>query len=173
MVPEWHVPTDLRQWAEKDRAATKATLMRLLGPLPPRPDPKAVRVTSREKHDGYTLERSEFHNGEMRVPGMLLVPDGLKDPGPTIIGLHGHSSSKETICTDETKPSNFGPLMAKEGYVVAAIDAYFNGERIGHGPRGKREDKLAIQVQPLARPHVVGHDDPRRTVLARLPGNQA
>ena len=141
-VPDWPVPTDLKQWTEKDRAATRATLLRLLGPMPPRPDPKKVKITSREKHDGYTLERFEFHNGEMRVPGILLVPEGLKGPAPTIVGLHGHASSMETVCTDETKPSCIGPMMARKGYVVAAIDAYFNGERVGHGPRGQRENKL-------------------------------
>lgn len=142
--PDWPVPTDLKKWTTTDRAATRATLLKLLGEMPARPDPKQVKVTAREKRDGYTLERFEFHNGvDSRVPGILLIPDGLKGPAPTIIGLHGHNSSKETICTDETKPQYIGPILAKKGYVVAAIDAYFNGERIGQGPRGKREDKIA------------------------------
>lgn len=142
-VPEWPLPADLQKWKTTDRPATRATLLRLLGEMPPRPDPKHVKILSREKKDGYTLERFEFHNGaDSRVPGILLVPDGLKGPAPTIIGLHGHASSMETICTDETKPQYIGPILATKGYVVAAIDAYFNGERVGHGPRGQRENKL-------------------------------
>jgi len=141
--PDWPVPTERRQWEAKDRAATRATLLKLLGELPSRPDAKGVKVTAREKRDGYTLERFEFHNGvDMRVPGILLIPDGLKGSAPTVIGLHGHNSSKETICTDEDKAQCIGPTLARKGYVVAAIDAYFNGERVGHGPRGQRETKL-------------------------------
>jgi dienelactone hydrolase len=142
--PDWPVPTDRLQWEERDRSATRETLLKLLGDMPQRPDPMRVKILSREKCDGYTLERFEFHNGvDMRVPGILLVPDGLSGPAPTIIGLHGHSSSKETICAEEDKSQCIGPTLARKGYVVAAIDAYFNGERIGHGPRGERESKLA------------------------------
>ncbi|MBL8793311.1 MAG: dienelactone hydrolase family protein [Planctomycetia bacterium] len=141
--PDWPVPTDLKQWTEQDRAATRAILVRLLGDLPARPDPKRVKVVGREQHDGYTLERFEFHNGvDTVVPGILLIPAGLKGPAPTVIALHGHNSSKETVCTDETKPQFIGPLLARKGYVVAAIDAYFNGDRVGRGPRGERENKL-------------------------------
>lgn len=142
-VPVWPVPTNLAKWKSADRAATRATLLRLLGDMPLRPDPKQVKILSREKRDGYTLERFEFHNGvDMRVPGILLIPEGLKGPAPTIIGMHGHNSSMESICTDEKSPQHIGPALARKGYVVAAIDAYFNGERIGHGPRGQRENKL-------------------------------
>jgi dienelactone hydrolase len=141
--PDWQVPTDRKQWEEIDRARTRATILQLFGDRPPRPDPKRVQVTSRERHDGYTLERFEFHNGaDMRVPGLLLIPDGLKGPAPTIIGLHGHASTKESICTDENSAQLIGPTLARRGYVVAAIDAYFNGERVGHGPRGQREEKI-------------------------------
>jgi len=143
-LPSWPVPTDLKKWTESDRAKTRATILQLLGPSPPRPDPKLVKTTAREKHDGYTLERFEFHNGaDMRVPGILLIPDGLKGPAPAIIGLHGHASSSESICVDAASKQFIGPELARRGYVVAAIDAYFNGARIGHGPRGQREEKLA------------------------------
>lgn len=142
--PDWPVPTDLERWTTSDRDATRKELLALLGKLPPRPDPRKVRVTSRERRErreGYTLERFEFHNGvDMVVPGLLLIPDGLK--GPTIIGLHGHASTKESVCTDESKMQCIGPEMVRKGYVVAAIDAYFNGERVGHGPRGARESKI-------------------------------
>jgi dienelactone hydrolase len=137
-LPEWPLPTDRQQWQEIDRPKTRAALLHLLGEMPARPDPARVRVTSKEDHDGYTLERFQFHNGvDMVVPGILLVPKGLKQPAPAILGLHGHGSSKESICTDEKNSQLIGPLLARRGYVVAAIDAYFNGERIGKGPAGR------------------------------------
>jgi hypothetical protein len=36
-IPDWSVPTDLKRWQEVDRAKTRATLLRCLGEMPPRP----------------------------------------------------------------------------------------------------------------------------------------
>ncbi|WP_152053378.1 alpha/beta hydrolase [Tautonia marina] len=142
-LPEWPLPTDADQWQSEGRDAVRSTLLDLLGDLPPRPDPAAVEVVSREQHDGYTLERFQFHNGvDMIVPGILLIPDNLKGPAPAIVGLHGHGSSKESICTIEDHGQYVGPMLARKGYVVAAIDAYFNGDRIGLGPGGENDSKL-------------------------------
>lgn len=143
-IPDWQVPTDLKRWQETDRAQTRETLIRCLGEMPERPDPRRVKVVSREEKDGYTLERFEFHNGvDMVVPGVLLIPKNRKGPAPTIVGLHGHGSSKESVCTDLKSGQLIGPMLAQRGYVVAAIDACFNGERVGKGPGGPRLDKGA------------------------------
>jgi dienelactone hydrolase len=141
-IPDWPVPTDLKRWQDADRGRTRETLLACLGEMPPRPDPGKVKVLSREDHNGYTLERFEFHNGvDMVVPGVLLVPKGLKGPAPAVVALHGHGSSKESVCTDPKSSQLVGPLLAKRGYVVAAIDAAFNGERVGKGPAGPVLDK--------------------------------
>jgi dienelactone hydrolase len=143
-IPDWPVPTDLKHWQEGERQKTRQTLLRCLGDMPPRPDPRHVKVLSREEHDGYTLERFEFHNGvDMVVPGILLLPKDRKGPAPAIIGLHGHGSSKESIGADPKSSQLIGPLLARRGYVVAAIDACFSGERVGKGPAGPRLDKGA------------------------------
>jgi hypothetical protein len=143
-IPEWPVPADLKQWEQVDRAKTRATLLNCLGELPPRPDPKKVKVLSTEDHEDYVLERFEFHNGvDMTVPGILLLPRSRKGPVPAIIGLHGHGSSKESICTDPKSAQLIGPALAKKGYVVAAIDGCFGGERVGKGPAGPVSDKGA------------------------------
>jgi dienelactone hydrolase len=140
-LPVWPVPTDLARWKNVDSPKTRADLLRLLGAMPPRPDPAKVEVVSREEHDGYTLERFRFHNGvDAVVPGILLLPRGRKRPAPAIIGLHGHGSSKESVCTDAAHGQYVGPGLARRGYVVAAIDAYFNGERVGRGPAGRLDD---------------------------------
>jgi len=143
-IPDWPVPTDLKRWQEVDRARTRETLLRCLGEMPPRPDPRMVKVLSKEDHDDYLLERFEFHNGiDMVVPGILLIPKNRQGPAPAILGLHGHGSSKESICTDHKSSQLIGPMLAKRGYVVAAIDACFNGDRVGQGPAGPKLDKGA------------------------------
>jgi hypothetical protein len=143
-IPDWPMPTDLKRWNEVDRARTRATLLQCLGDMPPRPDPRRVKVVSKEVHEDYTLERFEFHNGvDMTVPGILLIPTNRKGAAPAIIGLHGHGSSMASICTDLKNGQCVGPILAKRGYVVAAIDAAFNGERVGKGPAGPSLDKGA------------------------------
>jgi cephalosporin-C deacetylase-like acetyl esterase len=143
-IPEWPMPTDLKRWNEVDRARTRATLLQCLGDMPPRPDPRKVKVLSKEEHDDYTLERFEFHNGvDMTVPGILLIPKVRTGPAPAIVGLHGHGSSMASICTDLKNGQCVGPILAKRGYVVAAIDGAFNGDRVGKGPAGPRLDKGA------------------------------
>ncbi|HKB37477.1 MAG TPA: alpha/beta hydrolase family protein [Gemmataceae bacterium] len=143
-LPNWPLPTDLEQWQNKDRARTRQTLLRYLGEMPARPDPRKVKVLSKEEHDGYTLERFEFHNGvDMVVPGVILIPKERKGAVPAIIALHGHGSSKESVCTDAKNAQLVGPALARRGYVVAAIDACFSGERVGKGPAGPKLDKGA------------------------------
>lgn len=142
-IPVWPIPTDLKRWQESERAQTRATLLACLGEMPPRPDPKKVKVVSREDMGDYILERFEFHNGvDMLVPGVLLLPKERKGPVPAVIGLHGHGSSKESVATEPKNGQNIS-VLAKRGYVVAAIDGYFNGGRVGKGPAGPKLDKGA------------------------------
>jgi dienelactone hydrolase len=140
-IPDWPLPTDRGRW-QQDRLKVRQTLLRCLGDLPARPNPLKVQVLAREDHDGYTLERFQFDNGvDSVVPGILLIPKGRKGPRPAILGAHGHGGSKEIICTDEKNQQCVGPLLARRGYVVAAIDSYFCGDRVGRGPAGKRDGK--------------------------------
>jgi dienelactone hydrolase len=118
--------------------------------MPPRPDPGTVRVLSKEDLGDYTLERFEFHNGvDMVVPGILLIPKHRKGPAPAVIALHGHGSSKESVCTDPRNSQLVGPSLAKRGYVVAAIDGYFASGRVGKGPAGKLDKGANAQEMSL------------------------
>lgn len=143
-LPEWPLPTDLQRWQATDRAKTHATLLQCLGDLPARPDPRHVRVLSREDKGDYTLERFEFHNGvDMVVPGLLAIPKNLKGRAPAVIGMHGHSGSKDEYRPNPDNPLSLGWMLVQKGFVVAAIDGYFNGDRVGKGPGGPNLDKGA------------------------------
>jgi dienelactone hydrolase len=136
------VPTDRKRWEDTDRARTRATLLQCLGELPERPDPRKVRVLSREDKGDFMLESIEFHNGvDMVVPGVLAIPKNRKGPAPAIVGMHGHSGSKNEYLPNPDNPKSLGWMLVQKGFVVAAIDAYFNGDRIGKGPAGARLDK--------------------------------
>ena len=113
--PDWPVPTDLSKWQTTDRLATRATVLRLLGEMPARPDPAKVKVRSTEDKGTYVLERFEFHNGvDMVVPGVLLVPKKRSGPAPAILALHGRGSSKESVCTELNEQSVRRPDVGRE-----------------------------------------------------------
>ena len=140
-IPTWPIPTDRKRWDEADRAKTRSTLRQCLGDLPERPDPKKVRTISREDKGTFILEHFEFHNGvDMVVPGMLAIPKNLKGPAPVIVGMHGHSGSKGEYLPNPDNELSLGWMLVQKGFVVAAIDGYFNGERIGKGPAGSKLD---------------------------------
>jgi len=154
-VPQWPVPTDLKQWQEVDRPKVRETLYEPLGEMPPRPDPSEVKVLSREDCGTYVLERLEFFNGvDMTVPGILAVPKKRKGPVPAIIGMHGHSGSKNDYVPNPENRLSLGWMLVEQGYVVAAIDAYFNGDRVGKGPRGEIERGAAGQEMSLFKLHL-------------------
>ena len=137
--PTWQPPSDLQRWQSTERAQTRATLLGLLGELPARPFAKDVRVTRREERADHTVEHFEFFNGvDMTVTGALLLPRGATKPAPAIIALHTWSGTKEDLLLDEKNYENVGPRLVRAGYVVAAIDGCFHGERIGRGPNDTR-----------------------------------
>ncbi|QDU28217.1 Abhydrolase family protein [Anatilimnocola aggregata] len=140
-LPGWQVPQDLKRWEETDRAQTKATLVECLGEMPKRPDPKQVKVISREDKGTFWLEKFEFHNGaDMVVTGILAIPKNIKEPAPVVVGMHGHSGSKGEYIPNPENELSLGWMLVQKGFVVAAIDGYFNGERVGKGPGGAKLD---------------------------------
>lgn len=153
-VPEWPIPTDLRRWQETDRPEVRATLLRCLGEMPPRPPAAAVKVLAVEDRGDFLLERFEFHNGvDMVVPGILALPKQRKGRVPVVIGMHGHSGSKNEYLPNPEREHSPGWMLVRNGYAVAAIDGYFNGDRIGKGPRGPR-DKADGQEMNLFKLHL-------------------
>jgi dienelactone hydrolase len=146
-IPEWPVPRDLKQWREEGRGKVRATLLECLGESPPRPPADQVKVISVDDRGAYTLERFEFHNGvDMVVPGILAIPKERHGAAPVVIGMHGHSGSKNDYLPNPERENSLGWILIRNGYAVAAIDGYFNGERIGKGPRGKHDDAAGQEM---------------------------
>lgn len=148
--PTWPMPTDLAQW-QRDRTGVRETLRRLLGDLPPRPDPAKVRVIATEDRGDFTLEKIEFHNGaDAVVPGYVMTPKSAAGTPPTrrpcLLLLHEHGGSKDSVCLDLKARDHVGTQLVARGYIVAAIDGYFHGDRIGRGPAGKIENKAAQEL---------------------------
>jgi dienelactone hydrolase len=142
-VPAFNVPASKARW-ERDRQQIRATATELLGKLPPRPRLPAVKTVSREDRGEYTLEKFEFDNeAGATVPGYLLLPKAAKGKSPAILYCHWHGGQyeigKEELFQAKHTPEPPGPVLAKRGFVVLAIDSYCFGERNGRGPGGPDE----------------------------------
>lgn len=154
--PDFEFPETLDRWTI-ERKRVRGTLETLLGDLPSRPAELEVRTLSREERDGYVVEEFVFDNGfDSEVPGYLILPADLDGPAPGILAMHGHGSSKENILGTDPSSQTVGPMLARNGYVVLAIDNYFNGDRRGFGPAGEKEmqDKGPNQETSLFKIHL-------------------
>jgi len=118
----------------------------MLGPAQAKVDPKPELV-ERVECDGHVREKVLFSTGpHFRVPAHVLVPKGLKKPAPAIVDLHSHGGmflfGKEKVIdfgrnhptmTAYHKANYDGrptaTALARLGYVVVSIDAFFFGER--------------------------------------------
>jgi lysophospholipase L1-like esterase len=140
-VPEFPLPTDKADW-EKRRADVKAKVIASLGDLPARLAKPKAHLVSAEIHKGFRLERLRIDNGVDGVmSALMIVPDGLKGPAPTIFWLHSSSYDHHQLLQPNTNggAEPLGVTFAKRGLVVFAPDAAWYGDRAGQGPAGSRE----------------------------------
>ncbi len=140
-VPEFPLPLDARSW-EQTRPEVKAKVIASLGDLPPRPAKPIVQLVSAEIRPGFRLERLRIDNGVDGVmSAMMLIPDRVKTPAPTILWLHSSSFDHAQLLQPNTNGGEepLGITFVKRGYVVFAPDAAWYGDRAGQGPAGSRE----------------------------------
>ncbi|MES3016523.1 MAG: alpha/beta hydrolase family protein [Bacteroidota bacterium] len=138
--PDFNFPAGLPAW-NNDRKKVENTLIQLLGDIPARPSELKVQTVFKKQMNGYTLEKFLIDNGvDGWIPGYLAIPTNVKGKVPVILGMHGHSSSKENIVgSNSATAQDVMALLITKGYAVMAIDSYFNGERRGTGPAGELE----------------------------------
>ena len=132
------------------RTEARGVLTECLQNLPPAPQDYAPETTDCERREGYEARKIHFNvSAWCRIPAYLLVPDG-KGPFPAIVLLHDHgahfSIGKEKMVrpfhvADSVRADAerwaaqcydgqfVGDLLARNGYVVLAIDALYWGER--------------------------------------------
>lgn len=134
--------TDLHAWRQAARA--KALELLCYAPPPVPLDPQVVEVV--DKGD-YAREKVTFASTPWtRVPAYVLIPKGLEAPAPAIVALHDHGGyylhGKEKLVETERESPHlvayrrsgyggraFADALARRGYVVIVIDAFYWGER--------------------------------------------
>jgi dienelactone hydrolase len=113
-------------------------------PPPVAPDP---RIISRTERDDYVEERLTFQTTpDLRVPAFVLIPKRAKLPAPGVVALHDHGGfylwGREKLLEQPGEhPAltafrrqyyggrSIAAELARQGYVVIAIDMFYWGER--------------------------------------------
>lgn len=158
--------------SEKDfgrwRKQAREKLLECMQPAPP-VTAYNMKVLAREKRNGYEAQKIVFNISEYsRVPAYLLVPDG-KGPFPAVLLLHDHGAhftiGKEKMVrpfgvsdvmmkdADDWAARCYdgqyvGDYLAKNGYVVLAVDALFWGER-GRKEYARYDSQQALSANLL------------------------
>ncbi len=133
-------PESAEAW-ERQRPEVLAIVKQSLGDLPPRPSETKAKVVSRERRDGYTLERVSIDNGVGNdISALVLIPDRREPRAPAILWLHSSTPDKNAVLMpDGGGRESLGEVLARRGYVVLAPDAWYYGDRAGNVPSGPRD----------------------------------
>jgi dienelactone hydrolase len=134
--------TDLAAW----QSTARATVLQYLSYTPP-PTTPAPQVVRREERVDYVQEYLTFQTTpDIRVPAYVLIPKKATLPAPGIVALHCHGGfyvwGKEKLLEIEREhPAlteykrelyhgrSIASELARRGYVVIVIDAFYWGER--------------------------------------------
>lgn len=135
-------------WADHEqwRAMAKAKVFELMGYFPDEAplDAETVSITERR---GYMQHEVRFNTARnVRVAGSLMIPTEGKKPYPAVVALHDHGGfyyfGREKILEQDDEPEalsgfkqeaykgrSWASDLARRGYVVLSIDAFYFGSR--------------------------------------------
>lgn len=135
------------QWRSLDawKAAVRPRLAEKLG-YAPAVKPVTAEVRGKEERNGFTVETVSISaTPAYRIPARILVPTGRRGRLPAVLALHCHSgrytwghekvvsAPGEAAHLTEFRRGTYGRPWAEElarrGFVVAVIDAFYFGER--------------------------------------------
>ncbi|GAB4314409.1 MAG: hypothetical protein Kow0069_15840 [Promethearchaeota archaeon] len=136
-------------FAWRDRL--KERLEELLG-LPGTPAPLSVEWGPEAEFDGLTLKKVYFQSQPgLKVPAVLAHPEGLDEPRPAVLCLHGHNQGK--VCTlgfhHSSSNSYWGYELAKRGFVTLSPDQLGWGERFAVAKRRYADSEKAYSRTAL------------------------
>lgn len=145
-------------------AKVRATVVRHLG-LSPRALPvRPSRVTARPAvpYDGFSLQPIVIERGKgWYITGHLYVPDGLTQPAPAVLHVHGHSYAGKSTLSYARRCRG----LARRGFVVLFVDYPEADERAGTGHALWYPVMAGMTVQGI----MVADNSAALTYLAGLP----
>ena len=149
--PGW---TSLEQW----KAEARPALLRHLAFDPPA-TPVTARVVRSEERDGVRREEVLIRaSPAYDIPAMVMAPAGGVGRLPAVVALHCHGGQyrwgwRKLVSSPDDPPalaeyrgrlygSSYPELLARRGFVVIAVDAFYFGER------RLRAEQLTAEVLP-------------------------
>jgi hypothetical protein len=145
-------PTSAAETFALHQENRRRELWQLLGDVPWNHQPAPPRLVSKERHDGYTLERLVLDlNGVEPVPAILLIPDKRRQRAPGLLYMHWHAGmydlGKEQLLKGVAVQPAYAPVCAEKGLVTLAIDSWCFGERKheANGHQGE-EDEFKLML---------------------------
>ena len=151
---------DLRRW----QSTARSKIFDHLFYAPPPVAPQANVVRSRDMGD-YVEEYLTFQTApDVRVPAYVLIPKKGPRPAPGLVALHSHDGlylwgKEKVIDAEQEHPyltafkqqryggKSIGAELARQGYVVIAIDMFYWGDRrmlLDDDPPAYRERPLTM-----------------------------
>jgi dienelactone hydrolase len=136
--PRWK---SLGAWKRAGRPAFRRHLGFDAPPLPVRGE-----LLHREERPGFTLETVRIRaSPAYDIPARVLVPSGRRGRLPAVVALHSHGGeyqwgSRKPVSSPDDPPAltayrerltgrPYAEALARRGFVVVAIDAFYFGER--------------------------------------------
>lgn len=133
--------TSLEEWKQQGRALFHERLG-----FDPAPDGVRSAILGRVERDGFAVETIRIHVASAyEIPVRLLIPQGRKGRLPAVVALHCHSGrfvwGHEKVLSDPNESPAvttfrngvygrpYAEELARRGYVVIIIDAFYFGAR--------------------------------------------
>ena len=124
IAKHWHRDFSSREAYEASVEENRQHFLQLMGGWPWSRDELNPRCQRLYENDTFTVDRVFLHSFEdVEFDCLLLVPQGISEPGPAIVAQHGLGSTPELACgfvTDKGPYHRFGSRLARLGYVVIA-----------------------------------------------------
>jgi dienelactone hydrolase len=166
-------PESAEQW-EKLRQEIKQTLLDDIGPIdPPAGLGDDHEVLGSRNREGYVEKKIAYEvDPETRIEAYLLLPDARQEKAPGIVVYHQtvEEGKEEPAGHSGRESLQFGPELARRGYIVLIPDSITAGGRITESGPYNTEDFYRAYPNLSAMGKMI--QDGRRAVsiLAGVPG---
>lgn len=137
LADDWY-RTDPEVW-QRQRTQIRTAFVDLLGEgVTAAPADLDLQWHEEQRRDDLTIRKLSFlAEPDDRIYAYLVVPDGLQEPAPAVMCLHGTTADAKEACLDQSKDPGGSKStaldLARRGFIAFAPDHFCAGERLKPG----------------------------------------